>query len=379
MIPRHASGAATFARESATPKLSHDRTIELFRRMRSGDPSAREAIASSNYPLVLALARRFPFHDPDDLFQSGIVGLLKAIDCFDPDSGNRFSTYASKAVYRHIFDSLIPEKSGGLSMNRNTYIKLNKQGHQFHKRIEIDMDRNLSHERTIDPIQVLIRKEEEDILLQEIDRLSPRDAAMIEARHGLRGVESQTMVSLGIRHNITKQYVVKLMAHLERRLMLRLTRRGLASMVVAVAVALACFATSAEAGGRRAGCRQIRRTPPVAQGFRSVPPSAPAPAIPSIASVPTDALGAINAARANQGLPPFLPDGSLYATASANSSRGFGHHGFHRGYEAVATAWSADQAVALWLSSPPHRAILFGSGRYAGFAIVGGIATLDVR
>ena len=68
---------------------------ELLRRTKQGDPLARERLIEGNLRLVLSVIQRFDRRgeSPDDLFQVGCVGLLKAVANFDPDKNVRFSTY----------------------------------------------------------------------------------------------------------------------------------------------------------------------------------------------------------------------------------------------------------------------------------------------
>ena len=67
----------------------------LLRRAREGDKRAREALIEGNLRLVLSVIQRFDKRgeSPDDLFQVGCIGLMKAIANFDPDKQVRFSTY----------------------------------------------------------------------------------------------------------------------------------------------------------------------------------------------------------------------------------------------------------------------------------------------
>ena len=67
----------------------------LLRRAREGDQAAREKLIEGNLRLVLSVIQRFDKRgeSPDDLFQVGCIGLIKAISNFDPDKQVRFSTY----------------------------------------------------------------------------------------------------------------------------------------------------------------------------------------------------------------------------------------------------------------------------------------------
>ena len=67
----------------------------LLRRAKEGDSAAREKLIEGNLRLVLSVIQRFDKRgeNPDDLFQVGCIGLIKAISNFDPDKQVRFSTY----------------------------------------------------------------------------------------------------------------------------------------------------------------------------------------------------------------------------------------------------------------------------------------------
>jgi len=75
--------------------LSQKEMDALLRRSKSGDEQARQELIEGNLRLVLSVIQRFEKRgeSPDDLFQVGCIGLIKAISNFDPDKQVRFSTY----------------------------------------------------------------------------------------------------------------------------------------------------------------------------------------------------------------------------------------------------------------------------------------------
>ena len=75
--------------------LSQTEMDVLLRRAKEGDVSAREKLIEGNLRLGLSVIQRFDKRgeNPDDLFQVGCIGLIKAISNFDPDKNVRFSTY----------------------------------------------------------------------------------------------------------------------------------------------------------------------------------------------------------------------------------------------------------------------------------------------
>ena len=80
------------ARLTVLPQVEMDM---LLRRAKEGDTAAREKLIEGNLRLVLSVIQRFDKRgeSPDDLFQVGCIGLIKAISNFDPDKNVRFSTY----------------------------------------------------------------------------------------------------------------------------------------------------------------------------------------------------------------------------------------------------------------------------------------------
>ena len=81
---------------SKLPVLTNKEKEELFNKLKQGDTEAREKIIQGNLRLVLSVIQRFSSRgeNPDDLFQVGCVGLIKAIDNFDTTLNVQFSTYA---------------------------------------------------------------------------------------------------------------------------------------------------------------------------------------------------------------------------------------------------------------------------------------------
>ena len=77
------------------PVLSEAEKSALIRKIRQGDAAARQEMIRGNLRLVLSVVQRFAGRGEsmDDLFQVGCIGLMKAIDGFDPAHGVRFSTY----------------------------------------------------------------------------------------------------------------------------------------------------------------------------------------------------------------------------------------------------------------------------------------------
>lgn len=85
---------------SLLKSLTNEENFELFKRMREGDPFARDDLINGNLKLVLSILKKFnnKVDNLDDLFQVGCLGLVKAIDNFDTSYNVTLSTYACPLI-----------------------------------------------------------------------------------------------------------------------------------------------------------------------------------------------------------------------------------------------------------------------------------------
>ena len=76
--------------------LTSEETNELFKKLKNGDKTAKDKLIKGNLKLVLSILKKYSSRcdNMDDLFQIGVIGLIKAIDNFNIDLGLKLSTYA---------------------------------------------------------------------------------------------------------------------------------------------------------------------------------------------------------------------------------------------------------------------------------------------
>ncbi len=140
--------------------LKNDETNELLRRAHAGDKEARNRLVESNLKLVLSAVQRFCNRggNPDDLFQVGCIGLIKAIERFDIDLGLKLSTYAFSLIIGEMRRFL--RDSGMVKVTR----RVREQAIAALKKKE-ELQNTLNREPTVEEIAQAMGQPKEDVVL----------------------------------------------------------------------------------------------------------------------------------------------------------------------------------------------------------------------
>lgn len=140
--------------------LTEKEKIELLKAMKQGDKSAREKLIQGNLRLVLSAIQRFSSRgeNPDDLFQVGCIGLIKAIDNFNTDLDVRFSTYAVPMI--------IGEVRRYLRDNNSVRVSRSMRDTAYHAmQVKERLTNSLQREPSVDEIAQELQLPKEDIVL----------------------------------------------------------------------------------------------------------------------------------------------------------------------------------------------------------------------
>ena len=239
MIERSRSGKTAWDKE---------KTRELFRRYKeTGDPDAREQLVMSHMNLVRFLANKFKNRgEPlDDLMQVGYLGLLKAIDRFDPERGLEFTTFATPTILgeikRHFRDKgwsvRVPRRLQELSAKVNqatdkltNELQRSPKVEEIAEYLDVTVDEVLeamesSSAYTSVPIEAPGASDSDDdneldftddrlVIEEAIRDFSPREREVIE----LRFVKGMTQIEIAKKLGISQVQVSRLLRRTLRKI-----------------------------------------------------------------------------------------------------------------------------------------------------------------
>lgn len=199
--------------EALPPPLSSDEEVDLLERLEMGDPTVRDVLIERNLRLVVYIARKFENTGIgiEDLVSIGTIGLIKAVNTFDPQKKIKLATYASRCIENEIL----------MYLRRNNKTRSEVS---FDEPLNIDWDGNelllsdvLGTENDIisRPIEEQVDRQ---LLRLAMDRLSDREKLIMELRFGLDNGEEKTQKEVADRLGISQSYISRLEKRIIRRL-----------------------------------------------------------------------------------------------------------------------------------------------------------------
>ncbi|WP_077614497.1 RNA polymerase sporulation sigma factor SigE [Caenibacillus caldisaponilyticus] len=201
--------------EALPPPLSKEEEAELLKELAKGNRDARATLIERNLRLVVYIARKFENTKIyiEDLISIGTIGLIKAVNTFNPEKKIKLATYASRCIENEIL----------MYLRRNNKTKTEVS---FDEPLNVDWDGNelllsdvLGTEDDI--ITRDMEKEVERALLKKaMLMLSDREKEIMELRFGLSGGKEKTQKDVADQLGISQSYI----SRLEKRIIKRLQK-----------------------------------------------------------------------------------------------------------------------------------------------------------
>ena len=200
--------------EVLPPPLKPEEEIYFLKRLKYDD-SIKTILIERNLRLVVYIARKFENTGIciEDLISIGTIGLIKAVNTFNPDKNIKLATYASKCIENEIL----------MYLRRNNKLKSEVS---FDEPLNVDWDGNELLLSDIlgtdgDIIFKFLEKEvDKELLNQAIDKLSGREKTIVELRFGLKNGKEKTQKEVADILGISQSYI----SRLEKRIIKRLKK-----------------------------------------------------------------------------------------------------------------------------------------------------------
>lgn len=198
--------------EVLPPPLGKEEEFEIIGRMR-GDPEARRMLIEHNLRLVVYVAKRFENTGIyiEDLVSIGTVGLIKAINTFNPEKNIKLATYASRCIENEILMYVRKHSNERAEISIDEPLNTDWDGNELllSDILSSDDDR-ISFE--------IERREERQRVRYAVYQLDSREREIIELRYGLNGRRELTQKEVADKLGISQSYI----SRLEKKIIARL-------------------------------------------------------------------------------------------------------------------------------------------------------------
>lgn len=220
------------------PLLTLEEEKALATKAFSGDKLAQKKLVEHNLRFVVKIANQYQgFMDVEDLINEGNMGLMHAVEKFDPSTGNKFSTYAVWWIKAYI-QKAIRETSKGIRFPANKFSEMKKSKWNIaslDKTIgnddegETTLASFIKDDRIMDPVDVYWEKESTSQLNQLIKILKKNEQTVIIKRYGLDRHKPMSLSEIGTLMGYSRERI----RQLEKRALIELRKKLICSDIYA--------------------------------------------------------------------------------------------------------------------------------------------------
>ena len=186
------------------PLEEHDEA-EWVKRLQEGDAEAKDVLIQHNLRLVAHIAKKFDnvAEDQDDLISIGTIGLIKAINTFNPCKKAKLGTYAARCIENEILMHIRAQRKHKCEVSLNEPIGTDSEGNQISLRDILGTDGDMVAEEVEQNCEYLN-------LLRHMHCLTGREQKVVAMRYGLDGTDALTQKEVGERLGVSRSYVSRI-------------------------------------------------------------------------------------------------------------------------------------------------------------------------
>ena len=191
--------------QSFPPPLTAEEEAAAFEAKARGDDSAREKLILHNLRLVSHIVRKYygTAKNQEDLVSIGSIGLVKAVDTFDPKNGTRFATYAAKCIQNEILMYFRSQKKLSAEVSIHETIDVDRDGNPLTYMDVIATEDNVAEETDAKIKALMVRR-----LVNSV--LDEREREIILLRYGMNGNKPHTQREVAELLGISRSYVSRI-------------------------------------------------------------------------------------------------------------------------------------------------------------------------
>ena len=171
-----------------------------------GEQEAKDILIERNMRLVAHMIKKYAFidKDMDDLLSIGTIGLIKAVNTFNPEKGSRLATYAAKCIDNEILMMLRTEKKLSKEVSLYQKIGVDKEGNEVNLLDVIEVDEGEVSEG------IELEEDIKDLYQAFTKHLKEKEKTVIRLRYGLFGEEEKTQREIAKLLGISRSYVSRI-------------------------------------------------------------------------------------------------------------------------------------------------------------------------
>ena len=201
--------------DTLPPPMEKEEELEAIEKLREGDTKIKNTLIERNLRLVVYIARKFENTGiyVEDLISIGTIGLIKAINTFNPNKNIKLATYASRCIENEILMYLRKYSNTKTEVSIDEPLNVDWDGNELLLSDILGTDNDIIYKGIEEQV-------DKSMLFTALSLLSPRDRTIMNLRFGLGGKREKTQKEVADLLGISQSYI----SRLEKRIIVKLKK-----------------------------------------------------------------------------------------------------------------------------------------------------------